>query len=156
MHFNIIQISEQRVPKGDRIDYYDVGEDPMFLAETDYGGDERTGEDRRDALECIQNQIKEFANVDVKTATITFKEKKIVKRAWVRHINKAVKTFKESLSDGVAATAEYKLRTNIAELASGDLWYYRYCTKFADIVADYLAGYLPKTLHIGAILDAHC
>ena len=37
-----------------------------------------------------------------------------------------------------------------------DLFHLGHCKKASTFLAEYLTGYWPRTMHIGAILDAHC
>lgn len=154
MHFNVIQISENPVHKDDRIDMWDIAEDPLFLDESDYGGDEKK---YSDVIESIKRELEPFCVVNKKKRTITFRPKKTVEREWLQAIDDTLTQFKENIRNKAYSTAEYQLRSHIREPHGvDDLFYNRYCRKFSSVIADYLAGYLPKTLYIGAILDAHC
>lgn len=155
-HFNVIQICKEKPTKDDWISGNDIYEDGLFMSETDWGGDTLTAQERINALDSIKKQLSRYAMVNVRKKTIRFKKPEIVKRLWLSDVRKAYKEFAKRIKEGSFSTSEYRLRQDIAELSSGDLFYDGYCKKFASVVSDYLAGYLPQTLYIGAILDAHC
>lgn len=155
-HFNVIQLCKEKPAKTDWISGNDIYEDGLFMSETDWGGDTLTAQERSKALESIKQQLSPYATVSKKNSTIRFKKPETVKRRWLAYVKKACKEFEKRIKEGSFSTSEYRLRTDIAELSSDDLFYDGYCKKFAAVVSDYLAGYLPQTLYIGAILDAHC
>lgn len=155
-HFNVIQICKEKPTKDDWISGNDIYEDGLFMSETDWGGDTLTAQERINALDSIKKQLSRYAMVNVRKKTIRFRKPEIVKRRWLADVRKACKEFEKNVKKGVFYISEYRLRQDIAELSSGDLFYDGYCKKFAAIVGDYLAGYLPQTLYIGAILGAHC
>ena len=155
-HFNVIQICQNKPSKYDWISGNDIYEDGLFMSETDWGGDTLNATKRANALKSIKEQLRPYATVSTKNKTIRFRKKEVVKRRWLADVRKAYKEFEKNVKEGAFSTSEYRLRQDIAELSSGDLFYDGYCKKFAAIVGDYLAGYLPQTLYIGAILDAHC
>jgi len=155
-HFNVIQICKEKPSKYDWISGNDIYEDGLFMSETDWGGDTLTAQERINALDSIKKQLSRYAMVNVRKKTIRFKKPEIVKRLWLADVRKAYKEFAKRIKEGSFSTSEYRLRQDITELSSGDLFYDGYCKKFASVVSDYLAGYLPQTLYIGAILDAHC
>ena len=155
-HFNVIQICKEKPTKDDWIAGHDLYEDGLFMSESDYGGDTLTAQERIEALESIKRQLSPYATVSTKNKTIRFRKPEIVKRRWLADVKRAYKEFEKNVKKGKFYISEYRLRQDIAELSSGDLFYDGYCRKFAAIVGDYLAGYLPQTLYIGAILDAHC
>lgn len=155
-HFNVIQICNEKPSKDFYISYDDISEDHVFLNETDYGGDSLSKEERANALMKIKDQLRPYARVNRHTEAITFKDKELVKKRYLRSVKKSFKEFEKDLNEGHHCLAEYRLRQQVEELSSDDMFYTGYCRKFASILADYLAGYIPQTVYIGAILEAHC
>lgn len=152
----IIQLSREKLEKGDGITINDIYEDPLFLDESDYGGELQTKENYVKSLKLLQNDIRPFARVNLRTRTIHMKAPEIVKRNYLRYVNGTMKEFKKEFSEGKYCNAEYTLRSRMRELTSSDLFHVGYCVKLSQVIADYLSGYLPATLYVGNILDAHC
>ena len=155
-YFNVIQISATKPSKDQYICKSSLYEDNLYLSESDWGEDALTREQIEDALKKIQVQLKPFATVNRKKETITFKSPDIVKKNYMKQVETAIKTFQKKMQEGAYISAELNLRHDISELSSGDLFYTGCCQKLASIITDYLSGYLPKTIYIGAILKAHC
>ena len=155
MHFDIIQISTHKIAKDDYITHSDICEDELYLSESDWGGDERTGDDVTYSLEGLKKAIKPFATVNVKGKTIRFHEPEVVKREWLKTVNANVEAFKKNLAEERYPTAEFELYDDSRKLGVDVLFCNYYCMTLSRVIAEYLGGYIPQTLHIGAILDAH-
>lgn len=67
MHFNIIQISPNRVSKEDRIDEFSICEDPLVDMETKYAGDKKK---YSNVIGTIKEELRPFATVNVRRRTI--------------------------------------------------------------------------------------
>ena len=154
MHFNIIQFSPERIKKDSYISESSLYEDYLFLLNSDYGGDEK---DYADVIDAIQREMRPFATVNVRRRTIRFRSRQAVERKFRKGVNAAVKNFRKKMDDKAYWSAEYELRWGVTEpFGIDDLFFNNgYCQKISQVIADYLAGYLPQTLHIGAILNAH-
>ena len=159
-HLNIFQFSESPIRKEDYIsdtDLYDsYGSVDPLLAYTEYFGDEV--EDRKEALESLKRELEPYAQVDIASGVIRFHEKPIVKKAFMEKISETFEKFKtkfgnENASSHDLSMAEWKLRHEVCEVGVSDIFYSSYCRHFSVMVADYLAGYIPQTIYIGAILD---
>lgn len=153
MHNKIIQISQNPVPENEFISDSSLYEDYLYLQLSDYGGDP-IEYDR--AIDSIESELEPIATVDRKARTITFKKRSVVLKAWKQDVKLTVKRFREKLSEKAYWTAEYGLRHGVMmSFDVEDLFYDGCCKTLSQVISDYLAGYLPRTLHIGAILDFH-
>lgn len=156
-HINIIQVSGYPVEKENYIDETDLYDsfgsvDPL-LADTEYYGDPVVGEKRKNALEQLKKAMEPYALVDVNTGIIQFRDTKTVKESMLEKIEQAFQSFKKHFQNNEVSMAEYQLRLDTRTIGVQDLFYGSYCQNFSTVAADYLAGYTPKTLYVGAILD---
>ena len=153
-HFNIIQLCKTRPSKDEHISISNICEDPLFLAESDYGGDEK---DLMKVIGTIRDELRPFASVNVRNKTVRFRNRDAVEKKYIKTMNAAMREFRGNMKEKRFSTAEYHLRRDVTEPAGiDDLFYTDYLCKFSTVIADYLAGYLPQTLYFGAVLDAHC
>lgn len=153
MHFNIIQLCPSRPGKDKRLSIGNICEDPLFLQEADYGGEEKI---LSDVIKTIQDELRPFATVNVRKKTVRFRSRPAVEKKYMKAVNATLREFRQNIKDRRYSTAESHLRNKITEPHGiDDLFYTEYCCKFSTVIADYLAGYLPQTLYFGAVLDAH-
>lgn len=153
MHNKVIQISRTPVPENNFISDSSLYEDYLYLQMSDYGGDPV---DFDEAIDSIERELEPIAVIDRTARTITFKKRSTVLKAWKQDVKFTVKRFRENLSKKAYWTAEYGLRHGVMmSFGVGNLFYDDYCKTLSQVISDYLAGYLPRTLHIGAILDFH-
>lgn len=155
-HIAIIQLSTEKIDKDNYIDETDIYQDPLVEINTDYYGDKLSETEKREHLTYVlKSALKGYAKINMKKRTITFHKKETVKKKWLKDVNSTFKQFKKDIEKGRYSQAEYELRTKITELGNDDLFYIDYCRRFSTIIADYISGYLPETLYIGQMLDAH-
>ena len=154
MHKKLIQLAANKVGKNEHIDYMDICEDALFLEESDWGGDE---ENYEETFDYIKMEFEDVATVNKRKRTITFKDRETIKEMWKEHIKTTCKNAFKKIDEGQNCNAEYMLRKDMNEpFGMGGIYYFDYCRKASSLIADYLAGYIPQTVHIGAILDYHC
>lgn len=154
-HFNIIQLSSDKEDNKILV-HRDFFNDPLFQDETDYIGDKLTGKDRRKAIEHFKNTIGACANIDIVNETLTFNDKETVKELYIQQVQKAMSEFVESFADNRHGFGYYCLQKGIKKLSYDTLFYYNDSGQtLASLLADYLDGYLPKTMYIGDIFDAN-
>lgn len=153
---NIIQISAQKITKDTKMSFDDICEDELFKSWCDYGGEERSGDDLKNALRNIQADLLPFAKVNLQKKTISFKDKETVKAKWLEHVDKVYRQFVKSVKEGHTCTAEYVFRNGVSGLTTNDIYFNgSYCCGLSALIAEYLSGYLPGTLHIGSVLYGH-
>lgn len=151
--FKIIQLSEKPIPEKEHISGSDVYDDELFNMESDWGGDTLEYEDE---IDDIASSFEEVADIDKDAHTITFKDKDTIKEILREHVRKCCDRFMKNTAEGRWSTAEYSLRSEITEPCGiDDLLHIGYCKKASTVLADYIAGHHPQTMHIGAILYAH-
>lgn len=150
---NVIQISERPVSKDDRLRYSQLWDDPKYIEKCDYDKEELPW---KEAADSLKEMLKPIAKVDVKTRTIIFHDKETVKQAYFNSVNENVEQFKKAISEEKYTMADFWLRTRMEEPCGiDDLFYHHYCKPASSVITEYLAGYLPQTLHVGAVLCAH-
>ena len=153
MHFNIIQISTERIHKDNYINEESLYDDPVVLQETDYAGEEK---EYHEVIKNIKNELAPFATVNIRKRTIRFRSQQAVHRKFIKATNATINTFRKEMSEKRYWQAECKLRHGVTEpFEIDDLFYTDHAKKFSQVISDYLGGYISRTLYIGAILDAH-
>lgn len=150
---NVIQISEEPVSKAERLQYSQLWEDSTYNEKTDYDKEEVPWKEAVSALRAV---LKPIATVDAKKRTITFLDRETVKATYFKSVTDSVEQFKKAIDEQKYTMADYWLRTQM-EKACGidDLFHHHYCKPASTVITEYLAGYLPQTLHVGAVLCAH-
>lgn len=150
----VIQLDTKPVPEHEQISFCVLEDDNLYLSRCDYDMESRAIEE---VDEWISDSFGEIATVDVAKRTLTFRDKDTVRNAWMERIRNAYDTLMESVPQGRYATPEYFFRTEVTRLGIDSLpFYFGYCHNPSELVADYLQGTIPDTLHIGAVLEGHC
>lgn len=163
-NFLVIQISEEKIEKDEHIDSYSIyncglteSADPLIAERSDYGGDERKF---KDVAKRIQHDLRPIATVNIRKKTITFKPKEVLMKRYMSYLNKVVKEHK-AIAKEKGLIKHYNLKTAIEDVFGIDLVFrgttsYTYCMTSGYLLAEYMNGYIPRVLHIGAILSCHC
>lgn len=163
-NFLVIQISKEKIEKDDHIDSYSLyncglteSTDPLIAERSDYGGDER---EFKDVAKRIQNDLRPIATVNIRKKTITFKPKEILMKMYMSYLDKVVKKHK-AIAKEKGIIKHYDLKTAVEDVFGIDLVFhgttsYTYCMTSGYLFAEYMNGYIPQVLHIGAILSCHC
>ena len=153
MHNKVIQISPKPVPQEAFISESSLYDDHLYLQMSDFGGDPVEYDE---AIDSIERELEPIATVNRQARTITFKKRSVVLKAWKQDVKATFKRFRENLSKKSYWTAEHELRHGVMKTFDvDDLFYDGYCKPLSEVISDYLAGYIPRTLHIGAIIDFH-
>lgn len=148
----IVELSTKKVPKDDRINGMAIYDDALFLRKSDWGGDEV--KDEGIALNKLKRVLKPVASVNIRKRTVTFKKKETVLKKYKKAIKDIFKKRIEELNKGVCSHSGLTL--DIDEiLGIEDIFYIDYCITAGDLLSEYINGYLPKKLYIGALLDGH-
>lgn len=151
--FRIIQLSSEPIKEEDHITDCNICEDALFLMESDWGGDTL---EYGEVIDDIAEDLKEVADIDKEKRTLTFKDKETVKAILRDHVRRCCDRFMERTEEGRWSTAETNLRHEIVEPCGIRHHFHTgYCQKASTVLADYIAGFNPQTMHIGAILYAH-
>ena len=153
-HFNIIQISSKPVPQEGRINEMNIYEDGLFLDRSDWGGDPVA--DDESAMESIARALSPIAETDVKARTITFRPKEEVARKYAEYVQKETERHLETIRTTGSPDwwAFHRKIENVFGIS--DLFWNDSCQCTGRMLEDYLDGWLPQTVHVGAILSAHC
>lgn len=154
-HNHIIQLLEEPFTEENGIDEESVWEDNRFNMKFDYTCGEKVDEERIKAIRRLKEEIKPFATVNVGKGTITFRKTEVVKKHFLREINRLTKEIKIKIMDNKFDSANYIMRNNMVSFGFDGLFYKDFCIPTSTIVSDYMSGWLPKTLYIGTIIDAH-
>ena len=158
-HFNIIQL--YRDGENSKLDFFDCIDDPLIETETDFVNDTAyEGEERKEAIARLKEAISPFADVDIDNETLTFHDKQTVEEQYVRHVKAAAEMLQKKFAEKKYTIGRKILEGGIKEwvkkLTCGDLFFCDGCGQtLSSILTDYLGGYMPETLHIGDIFDAH-
>lgn len=158
MHFNLIEISSTSIPRKDCHDCINgLYDDPTFIAHADHGGEPVM--DYEKELYDVAADLAEVATVNRRKRTIRFHSKKSVIRAILRSESKAFRNRRKELLETGKSNTSY-LVTKIERACRITNLYYRAdginsCFTGSELIDDYLNGYLPQTIHIGRIADAH-
>ena len=151
-HFRVIEISLSHVPVSRTREELNIYEDHLFLSRSDWGGE--PVDDYGYALERIKDELRKVATVNRRKRTIRFRSRNAVKNAYLKSLNTTFRKHKARLKEGVCR--HYELRHAIDDICGiGDLFHTGYCQTGGQLIEDYLNGYLPQTVHIGTIIDAH-
>lgn len=154
-HFKIIQLENEPVNEenGNYINEFDVNDDPLLNMVSD-GWEE---EDYADTLENIRNFLSVLGKVNKVKKTFRFFKKNKIKELYIQSMESVFENWKNKMEKGQNTKAEYQLRTGVREACGiDDLFYYHgYLHNASCLIADYLAGYIPETMHIGTIFDCH-
>lgn len=154
-HFKIFQVSEEPVPVDEHINECQLYEDELFNTRSDWGGDAVTGEEKKRAILHLGESMKDIAVVDAEKETISFLPKKDVLSFYEKHVRRL---FDQHIGDIAKGVDSYRrFHRDLEDVVdSAPLFYDTYCKSSSYLVQDYVNGYLPQVLHIGAVLDAHC
>lgn len=151
--FKTIQLSTEPVSKDNYINFGRICEDNLFLERSDYGGD--PVEDEKEAIEILKKDLKGIGEVDVEKRTLTFRPKKEILEDYKQFVKRLYKEHKKFLKEGCIQF--WRFHRELEDFgAISDIFYINFCITPSYLVQDYINGYLPDVLHIGAILDAHC
>ena len=148
-HFNIILLNRDG-------ENYDCIDDPLLQIETDYVGDTAKGDQRKKAIAYLKKTISPFADVDIDNETLTFHDKQTVEDQYVRHVKAATEAFQKDFAEKLHILGRMRLEDCIKNLTCSDLFFCDgHLQPLSSILTDYLDGYMPETMHIGNIFDAH-
>lgn len=151
--YKIIQLSNKPVSEEEHITDRDIYEDALFLMESDWGGDTL---EYGETIDSIAEDLKQIADIDKEKRTLTFKDKETIKTILRDHVRRCCDRFMERTEEGRWSTSEMELRHEIVEPCGIKHHFHIGCSqKMSTVLADYIAGYNPQTMHIGAILYAH-
>ena len=152
-HIHIVEISTERIPLRDcNREIRDLNDDSAFLDSCDFGGEPVDNYDK--ALKQIQADLREVATVNIRRRTIRFRSKNAVVRAYRRSIARAYREHLLAVRDG--HISNYTLKKRIMRSCGiYNLYYKDFCLNGGDLIENYVDGYLPQTLYIGAICDGH-
>lgn len=152
-HINIVEISTERIPLCNcHREINGLYDDSVFLDSCDWGGKPVDNYDKE--LKQIQADLSEVATVNIRRRTIRFRSKKAVLRAYRRNIAEAYREHLKAIREG--HINNYALEKRIKRPCGIDYLYYNdYCLNGGDLIESYVNGYLPQTLYIGTICDAH-
>lgn len=151
----VIQLSTEPCPKEERISFGALSEDELYNMRTDYDNEPR---DLEEVKRWVQDEFGPFATVDTERRTVTFHDRRTVRRAWKRALGDCLRRFRRELRKGSTSMAEYHLRRGVVEPFDfrNLLYYDGYCHNASTLVAEYLGGGLPHTMYIGSVLEGHC
>lgn len=153
-HFDIIQL--YRDGESSKLDFNDFIDDPLIKTETYYVDDIAKGDQRKEAITHLKKVISPFANVDIDNETLTFHDKQTVEKRYIQQIKEATEAFQKHFTENRHFVGRIRLKDSIDNLTCGDLFFYDgYGRTLSSILTEYLDGYMPETLHIGDIFDAH-
>lgn len=152
-HFKLIQLLKEPADEDNRLRDYEINDDSRLREESD-GWDEEPLEEAIDSVECY---LKEIGTVDKKKKTFTFFDKQTVKDKYIASMKSVFANWKKKINGGKIDLAEYQLRIGVKEACYiDDLFYYDGYIHYASaLIADYLAGYIPETMHIGTVFNCH-
>lgn len=151
MHFDIIQLGRERVPAGAFITEECLYEDELINSRTNYYGDPKDFDKEADRLARV---FKPFAKLDRKNRTITFIGKATLVKKLKKYVGEETKKFSATI--GKKSMSCWQLQRNIDNaFDTDDLFFLGYGMTAMDLIGDYIDNIIPKTLHIGAVLDAH-
>lgn len=153
--FKIIQLSEEPVNEenGNYITEFDVNDDPLLNMNSD-GWEE---ENYADTLENVRYNLSELGKVNKVKKTFKFFKKNKIKEKYIQSMESVFENWRKKMANGEITMAEFQLRTYVREACYvDDLFYYHgYLHSASQLIADYVAGDLPETLHIGTIFSCH-
>jgi len=152
-HFNIFQLSKKPIERENYITENNILEDELVQERSDYPDGEEN--DTAGAFRLLANEMKAIADVDEKARTITFKCRSAVRREYNRHLRACFRKHMDDLKKGECSY--WLFHRSIEDVCFiRCLFHIGWCHTPSSIVEDYLNGNLPRTLHVGAILKAHC
>ena len=153
--FYIIQLSPEPVADEFRVKGSHLYDDPAFEARADYGGD--PVHDEEEVLGEIAGELKDVATVSVKDRTVTFTDPDTLRELYARDIKNAFDEHMRKLREEKKCDW-WRFHRRIEDVFGiSDLFFTNgYCQKAGELVEDLINGNIPATLHIGAILWAHC
>ena len=151
--FKIIQLSPVPLEEYELMDHVDIDDDPLLNSISD-GWEE---DDRKHGLQDAFYALKEIGTVNRKSRTFSFFGKEKIKKRYAESMERVFMLWRNKMNAGKAGLAEYQLRTFSREACEIDaLFYYQDRLHGAScLIADYLDGTLPSTLHVGSVFDAH-
>ena len=151
----VLQLSTEPCREEDLISFDALSEDELYNMRTDYDNEPRSLEEVK---RWVQDEFGPFASVDAEKRTVTFHDRKTVRRAWKRALLGCLRRFLREIRKGKTVMGEYHLRRGVAEPFDfrNLLYYDGYCHNASTLVAEYLEGAMPRTLFIGSVLEGHC
>ena len=153
-HFNIYQLTTRQVDKSHWVKPERLVDDVLVGMRSDYI--DGPAKDRGNELRILRRELEPFAAVDVSKGTITFKSKAIVTRTLSNLVWDMTREFLTDL-EFAGKPSLRSFRKGAENLVDTDaLFHMDYAMTLSQVVEDYLCGYLPRTLHVGSIVTAHC
>lgn len=150
-HFNTLQISETPLKPEEHIHH--IVEDELFNTRSDWGGE--PAEDECLQLEQLKNELKPLGELDIDQRTIALRPKEELLRDYRTFIEKEYNLHIEELKNGHLSW--WGFHRAIEDFMGIDtLFYHGYCMTSSYLIQEYVNGYLPQTLYIGTVIDAHC
>lgn len=153
--FKIIQLSEEPVNEenGNKITEFDVNDDPLLNMNSD-GWDEA---DEPDVIDDVRSILSELGKVNKMKKTFKFFKKNNIKEKYIQSMESVFENWRKKMANGEITMAEFQLRTYVREACYVDalFYYHGYLHSASQLIADYIAGYLPETLYIGTIFSCH-
>ena len=152
-HFKIIQLDRDPVTEDNVMTEEDVNEDALLLMSSD--GWEP--DDEPDAFQNVKSRLSKIGKVLIRKKTFTFTEKETLLKNYTESMESVFRNWRSKIESKQFTMGEFQLRTDVREACGvDDLFYYDgYLHNASGLIADFLAGYVPEKMHIGAIFDCH-
>lgn len=154
-HFKIIQLSEEPVSEenGNGLSEFEINDDPLLLMNSD-GWEE---ENYPHTIDDVRDVLSELGKVNKMKKTFKFFKKDKIRKKYIRSMESVFENWRKKMDNCETTMAEFQLRTYVREACWVDalFHYHGYLHSASQLVTDYIAGYIPETLHIGTVFDCH-
>lgn len=160
MHSSIIQLSPVPIGDEERMEDIQLYDEPVVMQNADYVGNERTGEDREEAILALAELF--GATYDKQKGLIVFPEPKVTREMVCDQTKKAMAQLRREggYTDPSAARMWFRwykdsmllIRPDCVDdgvLRSGGV------LQTMDFLYDLSQGYYPREMYVGAVFDYH-